>query len=147
MRSPVSRGDCNLARAIRHNLATPSGRSGDELMALIFGKMASIPAHLTWTPLQCKRCNREIPRPATGGHPPAYCPTCRSDTSPVTATRRRGRARGPQRRRTTTKAPPILCPQGHAYTAWNTYWHPRGPRCRECVNQANREWRARQKAA
>lgn len=35
--------DGNLARAIRNNEMTPSGRTGDELMWLIFDKMARTP--------------------------------------------------------------------------------------------------------
>lgn len=40
------------------------------------------------------------------------------------------------------------CPQGHEYVGYNIKWKKNGARdCRECMNEANRRYRARKKVA
>lgn len=34
------------------------------------------------------------------------------------------------------------CPKGHEYTVENTYFHPAGRQCKECVRARNREYKA-----
>lgn len=37
------------------------------------------------------------------------------------------------------------CPQGHEYTEANTYYSKKGRNCRQCMREASRSWKARQK--